>query len=165
MSQGKDKIKSQRGGPVDVLVKNRVKWPHEYILAGPNKERVSYNQLTVVQWVTGFCRTMREEHRHSIRDHMLDYMIALLDDAQDFSWQAAKASHAVLLCRMEQGEGVSWAETDKIERIRRANSQKHVTQVQNHVTGKKYGNKSQNKNTRTMPCLFQSGYMFTEQVT
>ena len=32
------KIKSQRGGPVDVLIKNRVRWPHEYVLSGLNKE-------------------------------------------------------------------------------------------------------------------------------
>ena len=58
MAQGTDqKIKSQRGGPVDIFVKNRVKWPHEFVLSGPSKERVSYNNLTVLQWVTGFCRT------------------------------------------------------------------------------------------------------------
>ena len=34
---------------------------------------------------------------------MLDYLISLMDDANDFSWDAAKASHAVLLCRMERG--------------------------------------------------------------
>ena len=38
-----------------------------------------------------------------VREHMLDYMmIYLIDDAQDF-WQVAKASHAILLCQMEQG--------------------------------------------------------------
>ena len=52
------KLKSPRGGQVEVLVKNRVKWPHEYVLAG-NKERVTYDQLTMGQWVAGFCRTMR----------------------------------------------------------------------------------------------------------
>ena len=46
---------------------------------------------------------------------MLNYLIALLDDSNDFSWQAAKASHAVLLCRMEQGEVTSWSDTEKIE--------------------------------------------------
>ena len=40
----------------------------------------------------------------AVREHMLDYVIDLLDDATDFSWASVKASHAVLLCRMEQGE-------------------------------------------------------------
>ena len=57
---------------------------------------------------------------------MLDYLISLLEDAQDFSWDAAKASHAVLLCRMEQGEIEDFQQVEKIDRVRRANAQRHV---------------------------------------
>ena len=56
---------------------------------------------------------------------MLDYVIDLLDDATDFSWASAKASHAVLLCRMEQGEIGRWLKTKKIDRVRRAHAQRH----------------------------------------
>ena len=98
------KLKSQRGGNVEVVVKTRVKWPHEYVLSGLNKERVSYDQLSITQWVTGFGRTMRNEPNPEIRQNMLEYMISLMDDANDLSWISAKASHTVLLCRMEQGE-------------------------------------------------------------
>ena len=38
------------------------------------------------------------------KEHILDYVITLLDNAADFSWASAKASHAVLLCWMEQVE-------------------------------------------------------------
>ena len=48
------KQKSLRGGPIEVLVPNKVKWPHEYILLGSQKECVSYDQLSIIQWVTGF---------------------------------------------------------------------------------------------------------------
>ena len=48
------KIKSRRGGQVDVFVKNRIKWPHEYSLAGSQKKRFSYDQLTMGQWIAGF---------------------------------------------------------------------------------------------------------------
>ena len=121
------KIKSLRGGPVEVVVPNRVKWPHEFVLSGSSKERIQYDQLTTVQWVAGYCRILREERDQKIKDHMLDYLISLMDDAHDFSWDAAMASHAVLLCRMEQGEVKSYLETDKLDRIRRANAQRHVT--------------------------------------
>ena len=50
---------------------------------------------------------------------MLVYLIELLDDSNDFSWQAAKASHAVLLCRIEQGELNSWSDMEKIDWISR----------------------------------------------
>ena len=49
----------------------------------------------------------------------------MLDDATDFFWASAKASNAVLLCRMEQGEIGSWLETKQIDRVRRAHAQRH----------------------------------------
>ena len=95
------KIKSQCGG-VEVFIKQKVWWPHEYVLAGSNKERVMYNQLTMGQWMPVVCRTMREETDQNSKDSMLDYLLSLLDDSNDFSWSFAQASHAVLLCHMGQ---------------------------------------------------------------
>ena len=60
------------------------------------------------------------------KDFMLDDLVSLLDDAPDFSWEAAKASHAVLLCRMEQGEIIDYSQVEKIDRIRRANALRHI---------------------------------------
>ena len=65
---------------------------------------------------------------------MLDYLIALMEDANDFSWDAAWASHAVLLCRMEQGEVKNYTETEKLDRIRRANAQRHVANTSEEVS-------------------------------
>ena len=90
--------KSQRGGAVDVYVNQRVKWPHEFVLAGTSKDMLNYNQLNITQWMAGFCRIMRDEENFETTGHMLEYLIALLDDSNDFSWQAAKVGHAVLLC-------------------------------------------------------------------
>ena len=56
-----------------------------------------------------------------------------MEDANDFSWDAARASHAVLLCRMEQGEVKGYSEIDKLDRIRRANGQRHVTTSPNEA--------------------------------
>ena len=66
------KMKSQRGGTVEVLIKNRVKWPLEFVLLGTNKERITYDQLNVTQWVAGFGRTIREESDPELKAHMLD---------------------------------------------------------------------------------------------
>ena len=118
--------KIPEGGSVDVYVGRRIKWLHEFVLAGNAKDRVSYDQLTPIQWMAGFCRSMREEENSKCREFMLDYLVNLLEDATDFSWAAAKASHAVLLCRMEQGEVKDWTEVEKIDRIRQAHAQRHV---------------------------------------
>ena len=69
--------------------------------------------------MAGFCRILRDENCQKTKDHMIDYLTALLDDSNDYSWQAAKASHAVLLCHVEKGEVTSWSDTEKIDWIRR----------------------------------------------
>ena len=73
-------------------------------------------------------------------------MCDLMEDAQHFSWASAKGNHAVLLCRMEEGQ-VEWEQTAKIDRIRRANAQKVV-----------WGQNYQNSKDKGMPCrYYQSG--------
>ena len=150
------KIKSRRGGALDVYVNQRLKWPHEFVLVGASKDRLNYNQLNITQWMAGFCRIMRDEENSQTRGHMLDYLIALLDDSNDFSWQAAKASHAVLLCRMEQGEIASWAETEKIDRIRRANAQRHTSGPLPNNGGQKFRKQGHTyqKSAKSMPCVY-----------
>ena len=72
------KVKSLRGGPVEELVPNRVKWPHEYVLSGNSKERISYDQLSITQWMAGFGRIMKEKQNSEIKDSMPDYLVSLL---------------------------------------------------------------------------------------
>ena len=74
------------------------------------------------QWVAVFCRIMKEETDLENKDSMLDYLISLFEDVQDFSWDAARTSRAVLLCRMEQGETKNYTDTEKNDRIRHANA-------------------------------------------
>ena len=55
VKSGMAKLKSQRGGSVDAFVNHKVRWPHEIVLSGQNKDRVTYNQLSHVQWMADFC--------------------------------------------------------------------------------------------------------------
>ena len=50
------KLKSKRGGNVDVYVEKRVAWPHEAILGGTSRQRISYDQLSLTQFVQGFIK-------------------------------------------------------------------------------------------------------------
>ena len=102
---GKDSLrfKSQRGGNFDIQVKHKVNWPHEAILGGATRQRMNYDQLSLTQWVQGFCRNVLEESDRGRRDIMISYLSDLMEDATDFSWQVAKVAHAVSLCEMERG--------------------------------------------------------------
>ena len=160
IESGMGKIKSQRGGAVDVFVNHKVRWSHEFVLSGQNKDRVTYNQLSPVQWMPGFCRTMQEESDITIREYMLDYVIDLLDDATDFSWSSAKASHAVLLCRMEQGEIKSWLDTDKIERVRHAHDQRHNAAQNNAQRGQE-----KHPSVKTITCVYYNKGVCSQKQT
>ena len=43
---------------MDVLVKNKVALPHEAILGGINRSRLTYDQLSMLQLVQGFCNNV-----------------------------------------------------------------------------------------------------------
>ena len=86
--------KSQRGGKDQVMVKNQVPWPQNYVLAGTSKSRVTYDSLSTFQWMSGFCPIIREESDVKVKNAMLEYMTDIMEDAQDFGWPSAKGAHA-----------------------------------------------------------------------
>ena len=48
----KGKFKSQRGGSETIWVKHEIAWPHNFVLSGNSKNRVTYDSLSLSQW---FC--------------------------------------------------------------------------------------------------------------
>ena len=93
---------------------------------GVTHQRITYDQLSLTQWVQGFCKNILEQKSSSRQKSMVAYLSDLMEDATDFSWQGTKAAHAVLLCEMERGS-VTWEDKDRTDRIRRAHAQKHVS--------------------------------------
>ena len=145
------KLKSKRGGPVDVVVNKKVAWPHEHILGGLNRQRVTYDQLTLTQFIQGFVKNIIDESDRKCKDKMLHYLGDLMEDATDFSWSSAKSAHAVLLCEMERGS-VDWFDTTRIDRIRRAHAQRH------NPPSKQNWQKSNDQTKKPWFCkAFQSG--------
>ena len=116
------KLKSQRGG-TDVLIKKYVAWPQNYVLIGPDKRRLSYDQLDPIQWVVD-CLKSVADLSDSDKSHYLTYITDLLQDAADFSFESAKACHAVVLTTMEF-DRVSWSDTLELDRLRRQHAQRH----------------------------------------
>ena len=95
------RLKSKRCGPGDVTVKKLIDWPQNLVLTGAHKTRPTYDDLTIIQWVSGFFRCILEEKSASNRHLMLDYLGNLMEDASDFSWDSAKVAHCILLTNMD----------------------------------------------------------------
>ena len=92
-------------------------WPQNFILTGNQKTRPSSDDLNITQWVSGFVRCIQEEKSEAHRACMLDYLGNIMEDASNFSWESAKAAHAILLTNME-ADRLNWSETDKIDHVR-----------------------------------------------
>ena len=81
----------------------------------------------------------------------LKYLSELLQDASDFSFDSAKACHAMVLTSMEFDK-VSWQDTVELDRFRRQHAQRHVSPVKPHLNHK--GKSNQNQEKSDMPCKF-----------
>ena len=68
----KGKLKSQRGGSETVFVKREVPWPQNFILGGSTKSRVSYDSLSISQWVSGFATIIKDEENAQVKQNMLE---------------------------------------------------------------------------------------------
>ena len=73
------KLKSKRGGGVDVLVSKKVAWPHDNVLGGVTRQKITYDQLSLTQFVQGFTRNILDESDSKVREQMLWYMSDLMD--------------------------------------------------------------------------------------
>ena len=113
--------------------KLKVKWPQDLAFIGTHRRRPSYEQLTAMQWLLGFLRIREEEKDPLIKEHMIQYVTELTQDACDFSWEAAKGAHSVLLHRMADGV-VDWSNITEVQKIRQTyaqtNSVRHVQEKQ-----------------------------------
>ena len=107
---GKDKIKSQRAGSVEVFVNNNGRMNMCSLvrlrLEVHTTNLLLYHECLVLAEPS--CKNLKTE------ESMLEYVINLLNDATDFSWASAMASHVVFLSHMERGEIQSWSQTDNI---------------------------------------------------
>ena len=121
--------------------KIKVKWPQDLAFIGTQRKRPTYDQLNSMQWLLGFLRIRQEKQDPVIREHMIDYLTELTQDACDFSWEATKGAHAVLMHRM--GDGViTWTDIAEIHKLRTRYAQTHSTQ----------GVSDKAKNLKVVPC-------------
>ena len=77
-------FKSQSRGNDQISVKYQVPWSQNHILAGTSKNRDSYDNFFIFNGSSGFSNIIRKET--NVKNGILDYMIKLTVDAQDYGW-------------------------------------------------------------------------------
>ena len=122
--------------------KIKVKWPQDLAFVGTMRKRPTYDQLTTCQWILGYLRIRQEETDSNIREHMIEYLTELMQDACDYSWESAKGAHSVLLHRMADGV-VNWGQVKEVQKIRKRYAQTTATHSQD----------KHSKSQKVVPCL------------
>ena len=89
-----------KGGPgglnENFCCKREVPFPQNHIFSGTSKQRVTYDSLSMAQWVSGFCSIIKEENDVKLKNHMLSYAADLMEDCDDFGSQRQPKGHTQL---------------------------------------------------------------------
>ena len=66
------------------MVQHKVAWPHEHILGGHNRQRLTYDQISMPQFVQDFVKNMLDKSNLEYSKHMLLYFFDIMEDESDF---------------------------------------------------------------------------------
>ena len=84
---------------------------------GAARKTVQYDELSPLQFVIGFLKSVQFEPSPVVRDCMIEYLVKLSQDAVDVSWPIARGANAVVYSQLEQNR-VSWSNSEEIDRLR-----------------------------------------------
>ena len=72
-------------------MKHEISWSHNFVLSGNSKKnRVTYDSLSLSEWVSGFATIIRDEHDIEVKNKMLEYLSEIMANSHDFGWSSAK---------------------------------------------------------------------------
>ena len=125
-------------------------WPQHYVFIGPEKKRPTYDQLEPIQWMAG-CLQGALDLPDAEKQKNLQYLSDLLQDAADFSFDRAKACHAMVLTAMEFDK-VTLHDTMELDRLRRQHAQRHVSSKKANNSHK--GKVGQHSDKSDVPCKY-----------
>jgi hypothetical protein len=80
-----------------------IPWPQDFVLGTGRKNRLSYDDLEVLQWTQGCISIIEKEENSESQRSMLLTLRNTLRDAQFPGFEAARFSYGTLLSMMEDG--------------------------------------------------------------
>ena len=101
-----------------------IPWPHDLCFVGTECKRVTYDELSPLQWMCGFIRTILKT-TPDCHLNMLTYASDLLQNALDLGWPMAKGSYKVLMTEMEATE-LFWDNLLGVQAVRQQYAQRNV---------------------------------------
>ena len=113
LTQGKSTKKSGRFYTVDVVTAPaHLRWPNEGFQGVHGRKRLSYDDLTLPQWVSGQLSNIYNIQDPSTVKHALLQLIMATKDASSLPWPTVRDAWAVSMHAVEEGR-LSWDDTNQ----------------------------------------------------
>jgi hypothetical protein len=108
-----------------------IDWPHDFILAGPDKNRIYYKDLNLEQWGYGYTSILENQTDIRVKNNMISHLKNVFQDTISYGFRRAKGAHAEVLNEMEIGK-FDWLNAHAISETRKTHTQRPMTWEELH---------------------------------
>ena len=122
-TKGKKIMKSGRTWVEDAEVLHKIPWPNQACVNASTGRRPAPDELTWAQFFYGYV-ALSAKAEPDILPHRQAVLLELLDDAQEYQWEAVRRAHFAFLDQLEQGD-ITWDDEAARREIRRKLVWKH----------------------------------------
>jgi hypothetical protein len=103
-----------------------IDWPHDFVLSGPDKDRICYKDLNLEQWAYGYTCILENQTNPVVKDNMIGHLKHFFHDTISYGFKRAKGAHAEVLSEMELGK-FNWQDRHAISETRKTHTQRPMT--------------------------------------
>ena len=110
--QGKaESKKSGRYNKTDTsTLQPHLRWPNEGFTGGGAKKRITYDDLTLPQWVAGQLTNAIQIHDNDVLRSVLNQIIFAMRDASSLPWTVVREAYASSMHEVEEGR-LAWSDS------------------------------------------------------
>jgi hypothetical protein len=113
VKQGK---KSGRTKTVHDVIVNDVEWPHYHVHRTSNEKSVTYDDLSLPEFVLGTLKSIvLTETMSTMAEIKINHLSDLMADAEDFQWPVLRQYHGTILQDLEMNR-YSWLDQDMFQK-------------------------------------------------
>ena len=87
-----------------------LRWPNEGFTGGGTKKRISYDDLTLPQWVAGQLTNAIQIQDNDVLRSVLNQIIFAMRDASSLPWSAVREAYASSMHEVEEGR-LAWSDS------------------------------------------------------
>ena len=102
-----------------------LRWPNETCVIGTARKRVTFDELSLGQFVIGFINNVMDTQHVPTMKHMLTELVETVKLAENISWPIARGAFAASMLKIED-ESIAWSDTRTLADQRLTYSQSAV---------------------------------------